>query len=133
MDVLELPRPVINFLRTMSKEMHRYSLCWDIYGGSESVTLTLTWKLNSAAVAGAALPPSVMASTETGTTTTGDSTDAEESATVTTSVAATAAATTTANHSDNHGGDAYTKKSMNDMHEFNSDTGAAPISSGSGK
>lgn len=47
MDVLELPRPVINFLRTMSKEMHRYSLCWDIYGGSESVTLTLTWKLNS--------------------------------------------------------------------------------------
>lgn len=46
MDVLELPRPVINFLRTMSKEMHRYSLCWDIYGGSENVTLTLTWKLN---------------------------------------------------------------------------------------
>ena len=46
MDVLELPRPVINFLRTMSKEMHRYSLCWDIYGGSESVTLTLTWKIN---------------------------------------------------------------------------------------
>lgn len=46
MDVLELPRPVINFLRTMSKEMHRYSLCWDIYGGSENVTLTLTWKLS---------------------------------------------------------------------------------------
>ena len=46
MDVLELPRPVINFLRTMSKEMNRYSLCWDIYGGSESVTLTLTWKIN---------------------------------------------------------------------------------------
>jgi len=46
MDVLELPRPVINFLRTMSKEMHRYSLCWDIYGGTESVTLTLTWKIN---------------------------------------------------------------------------------------
>ncbi|RNA26585.1 hypothetical protein BpHYR1_018524 [Brachionus plicatilis] len=46
MDVLELPRPVINFLRTMSKEMHRYSLCWDIYGGTENVTLTLTWKLN---------------------------------------------------------------------------------------
>ena len=45
MDVLELPRPVINFLRTMSKEMHRYSLCWDIYGGTESVTLTLTWKI----------------------------------------------------------------------------------------
>lgn len=46
MDVLELPRPVINFLRTISKEMSRYSLCWDIYGGSESVTLTLTWKIN---------------------------------------------------------------------------------------
>jgi hypothetical protein len=46
MDVLELPRPVINFLRTMSKEMNRYSLCWDIYGGTESVTLTLTWKIN---------------------------------------------------------------------------------------
>lgn len=46
MDVLELPRPVINFLRTISKEMNRYSLCWDIYGGSESVTLTLTWKIN---------------------------------------------------------------------------------------
>ena len=45
MDVLELPRPVINFLRTMSKEMHRYALCWDIYGGNEAVTLTLTWKL----------------------------------------------------------------------------------------
>ena len=45
MDVLELPRPVINFLRTMSKEMHRYVLCWDIYGGNENVTLTLTWKL----------------------------------------------------------------------------------------
>lgn len=45
MDVLELPRPVINFLRTMSKEMHRYFLCWDIYGGNENVTLTLTWKL----------------------------------------------------------------------------------------
>jgi hypothetical protein len=45
MDVLELPRPVINFLRTMSKEMHRYTLCWDIYGGNEAVTLTLTWKL----------------------------------------------------------------------------------------
>ena len=30
----------------MSKEMHRYSLCWDIYGGTESVTLTLTWKIN---------------------------------------------------------------------------------------
>ena len=47
MDVLELPRPVINFLRTMSKEMHRYALCWDIYGGNESVTLTLTWKLQN--------------------------------------------------------------------------------------
>jgi hypothetical protein len=46
MDVLELPRPVINFLRTISKEMNRYALCWDIYGGSESVTLTLTWKIN---------------------------------------------------------------------------------------
>ena len=46
MDVLELPRPVINFLRTISKEMHRYSLCWDIFGGSDSVTLTLTWKIN---------------------------------------------------------------------------------------
>lgn len=30
----------------MSKEMHRYSMCWDIYGGSENVTLTLTWKLS---------------------------------------------------------------------------------------
>jgi hypothetical protein len=48
MDVLELPRPVINFLRTMSKEMHRYVLCWDIYGGNENVTLTLTWKLQQA-------------------------------------------------------------------------------------
>jgi hypothetical protein len=46
MDVLELPRPVINFLRTMSKEMHRYALCWDIFGGAESVTLTLTWKMS---------------------------------------------------------------------------------------
>jgi hypothetical protein len=46
MDVLELPRPVINFLRTMSKEMHRYALCWDIFGGPESVTLTLTWKMS---------------------------------------------------------------------------------------
>lgn len=44
MDVLELPKPVINFLRTMSKEMNRYSLSWDIFGGSDSVTLTLTWK-----------------------------------------------------------------------------------------
>lgn len=52
MDVLELPRPVINFLRTMSKEMHRYSLCWDIYGGSDGVTLTLTWKMTGAGVGG---------------------------------------------------------------------------------
>ena len=50
MDVLELPRPVINFLRTMSKEMNRYSLCWDIYGGSENVTLTLTWKINELSI-----------------------------------------------------------------------------------
>ncbi|CAF0763360.1 unnamed protein product [Didymodactylos carnosus] len=45
MDVLELPRPVINFLRTMAKESCRYVLSWDIFGGPESVTLTLTWKL----------------------------------------------------------------------------------------
>jgi hypothetical protein len=30
----------------MSNEMDRYSLSWDIFGGSESVTLNLTWKLN---------------------------------------------------------------------------------------
>jgi hypothetical protein len=46
MDVLELPRPVINFLRTMAKEGCRYVLSWDIFGGSDAVTLTLTWKLN---------------------------------------------------------------------------------------
>ena len=45
MDVLELPRPVINFLRTMAKEGSRYTLSWDIFGGSDSVTLTLTWKV----------------------------------------------------------------------------------------
>lgn len=45
MDVLELPRPVINFLRTMAKEGCRYVLSWDMFGGSDSVTLTLTWKL----------------------------------------------------------------------------------------
>ncbi|CAF1016839.1 unnamed protein product [Didymodactylos carnosus] len=45
MDVLELPRPVINFLRTMAKESCRYVLSWDIFGGPDSVTLTLTWKL----------------------------------------------------------------------------------------
>lgn len=45
MDVLELPRPVINFLRNMAKEGTRYTLSWDIFGGSDSVTLTLTWKL----------------------------------------------------------------------------------------
>lgn len=45
MDVLELPRPVINFLRTMAKESCRYTLSWDIFGGPDSVTLTLTWKL----------------------------------------------------------------------------------------
>ena len=45
MDVLELPRPVINFLRNMAKEGTRYSLSWDIFGGADSVTLTLTWKL----------------------------------------------------------------------------------------
>jgi hypothetical protein len=46
MDVLELPRPVINFLRTMAKEGCRYVLSWDIFGGSDAVTLTLTWKLS---------------------------------------------------------------------------------------
>ncbi|CAF1283018.1 unnamed protein product [Rotaria sordida] len=46
MDVLELPRPVINFLRTMTKESCRYVLSWDIFGGTDTVTLTLTWKLN---------------------------------------------------------------------------------------
>ncbi|CAF1335228.1 unnamed protein product [Rotaria sp. Silwood1] len=46
MDVLELPRPVINFLRTMAKESCRYVLSWDIFGGTDTVTLTLTWKLN---------------------------------------------------------------------------------------
>jgi hypothetical protein len=45
MDVLELPRPVINFLRTMTKEGCRYTLSWDIFGGPDTVTLTLTWKL----------------------------------------------------------------------------------------
>ncbi|CAF0907873.1 unnamed protein product [Adineta steineri] len=45
MDVLELPRPVINFLRTMAKESCRYVLSWDIFGGTDTVTLTLTWKL----------------------------------------------------------------------------------------
>lgn len=45
MDVLELPRPVINFLRTMAKEGCRYTLSWDIFGGPDTVTLTLTWKL----------------------------------------------------------------------------------------
>lgn len=44
MDVLELPRPVINFLRTMAKEGCRYVLSWDIFGGTDAVTLTLTWK-----------------------------------------------------------------------------------------
>ncbi|CAF2052574.1 unnamed protein product [Rotaria magnacalcarata] len=47
MDVLELPRPVINFLRTMAKEGCRYVLSWDIFGGTDSVTLTLTWKLSN--------------------------------------------------------------------------------------
>ena len=46
MDVLELPRPVINFMRSISKEMHRYKLHWDMYGASDSVSLTLTWRLN---------------------------------------------------------------------------------------
>ncbi|CAF2555584.1 unnamed protein product [Rotaria sp. Silwood2] len=46
MDVLELPRPVISFLRTMAKEGCRYVLSWDIFGGTDTVTLTLTWKLN---------------------------------------------------------------------------------------
>ena len=45
MDVLELPRPVINFLRTMAKEGCRYALSWDIFGGPDALTLTLTWKL----------------------------------------------------------------------------------------
>jgi hypothetical protein len=45
MDVLELPRPVINFLRTMAKESCRYVLSWDIFGGTDTLTLTLTWKL----------------------------------------------------------------------------------------
>lgn len=46
MDVLELPRPVINFLRTMAKEGCRYVLSWDIFGGNDAITLTLTWKSN---------------------------------------------------------------------------------------
>lgn len=46
MEVLELPRPVINFMRSISKEMHRYTLSWDMFGASDSVSLTLTWKLN---------------------------------------------------------------------------------------
>lgn len=46
MDVLELPRPVINFLRTMAKEGCRYVLSWDIFGGNDGITLTLTWKSN---------------------------------------------------------------------------------------
>ena len=46
MDVLELPRPVINFMRSISKEMHRYKLHWDMYGASDSVSLTLTWRLH---------------------------------------------------------------------------------------
>jgi hypothetical protein len=45
MDVLELPKPVINFLRTMSSEREKYLLTWDLYGDGNSVTLSLTWKL----------------------------------------------------------------------------------------
>ena len=45
MDVLELPKPVINFLRTMSSEKEKYLLTWDLYGDGNSVTLSLTWKL----------------------------------------------------------------------------------------
>jgi hypothetical protein len=51
MDVLELPKPVINFLRTMSSERDRYLLSWDLYGNSTGVTLSLTWKLNVDATA----------------------------------------------------------------------------------
>ncbi|CAF1570856.1 unnamed protein product, partial [Adineta steineri] len=32
-------------LRTMAKESCRYVLSWDIFGGTDTVTLTLTWKL----------------------------------------------------------------------------------------
>lgn len=92
MDVLELPRPVINFLRTMSKEMHRYSLCWDIYGGSESVTLTLTWKLQSNNNNEAA------PTTTTTTTTGGETTDVDD-----------------INNQGNITSDAYTKRQTGDQ------------------
>lgn len=46
MEVLELPKAVINFMRSISQEMHRYTLFWDINGTDESVALSLKWKLN---------------------------------------------------------------------------------------
>ncbi|KAI3388289.1 hypothetical protein SNEBB_003979 [Seison nebaliae] len=54
MDILELPKPVIHFLRSLSKENNRYVLTWDISGGSSSVSLTLTWQNADAAARHAA-------------------------------------------------------------------------------
>ncbi|KAL7669153.1 hypothetical protein ACOME3_009819 [Neoechinorhynchus agilis] len=48
-DVLQLPKPVINFLRTMTKDdVSKYAqLTWDIAGDHEQVKLSLTWTLRT--------------------------------------------------------------------------------------
>ena len=46
MEVLELPNAVISFMRSISKEIYRYTLFWDINGTDESIGLSLKWKLN---------------------------------------------------------------------------------------
>lgn len=44
--MLELPKAVISLMRSISQEMHRYTLFWDINGTDESIGLSLKWKLN---------------------------------------------------------------------------------------
>ena len=136
MDVLELPRPVINFLRTMSKEMHRYSLCWDIYGGNEGVTLTLTWKLQSGGAAAAATSSSSSSSNNEVVQSTvgggGDTTDGEQDTTTTTAINSSSSngpPLATASSTDlNQLLDAYTKKNDSMTPGFISDSGGGSSS-----
>ena len=152
MDVLELPRPVINFLRTMSKEMHRYSLCWDIYGGSDGVTLTLTWKMTGAGgggggIAGAASSSSSSSNNEATSVGTsaavqggggGDLTDGEQDTTSTAinfsassgpPLTQLGAASSTDLAHQILMNDAYTKKQHDSAAGFMSDSGGANVAS----
>jgi hypothetical protein len=56
MELYGLPKPVLNFLRTMSEDKARYSMHWDIHGTADGMVLKLIWELDATDHACTAIP-----------------------------------------------------------------------------